>query len=214
MPKSLKLHPALQSYVSGLSTEFELIPPARKELLRSISKYIEEKLKQSGSVQCIFICTHNSRRSHLAQLWAGVATRYYGFSGSDILTYSGGTEVTAFNPRAVDALRRAGFEIETLGNTGTVENPHYSISFSPQEPGFLCYSKTYDAPENPSSNFVALMTCSEADEACPIVVGCDQRYALTYLDPKEADGAPEESKVYDERCRQIAREMFYLMAGV
>jgi len=36
------------------------------------------------------------------------------------------------------------------------------------------------------------------------------RFALPYDDPKQSDGTPTEVKTYDERCRQIAREMLYM----
>ena len=58
------------------------------------------------------------------------------------------------------------------------------------------------------------MTCSDADEACPVVLGMKKRVSLTYEDPKIADGTPDEELVYDKRCQQIAIEMFYMMGFV
>ena len=55
------------------------------------------------------------------------------------------------------------------------------------------------------------MTCSDADENCPFIPGAEMRLPLTYEDPKEADDKPEERAVYDERVRQIGREIFYAM---
>lgn len=56
--------------------------------------------------------------------------------------------------------------------------------------------------------------CSEADMSCPIVDGATSRYAIHYVDPKEDDDTDEEVFAYDSRCREIAREMFYLMSQV
>ncbi|MBW2160612.1 MAG: hypothetical protein JRH14_11750 [Deltaproteobacteria bacterium] len=42
--------------------------------------------------------------------------------------------------------------------------------------GVECFSKTYDDPGNPAEGFVAVMTCSEADEACPVVSGAALRF--------------------------------------
>ena len=58
------------------------------------------------------------------------------------------------------------------------------------------------------------MTCSRADESCPVVMVADLRVGIPYDDPKAADGTPEESARYDERCKQIATEMFYLFSLV
>jgi arsenate reductase len=75
----------------------------------------------------------------------------------------------------------------------------------------ICFSKKFDDDFNPKTNFAAIMTCSEADENCPFVPGAEFRKSITYTDPKEADGTNREVEVYDERCRQIATEMFYMM---
>jgi arsenate reductase len=78
----------------------------------------------------------------------------------------------------------------------------------------ICFSKTFDDPFNPDKNFAAIMTCSDADENCPFVPGTEFRLALTYKDPKEADDSPEEASRYDERVRQIGREILYVFSLV
>jgi hypothetical protein len=55
------------------------------------------------------------------------------------------------------------------------------------------------------------MVCAEADKACPFVEGADLRIGLPYQDPKEFDNSPLEDTKYDERCKQIATEMFFVM---
>ena len=54
----------------------------------------------------------------MAAIWARVAAYRAGFT--EVETYSGGTEITAFNPRAVAALRRAGFRVEGDPETGDI----------------------------------------------------------------------------------------------
>ena len=78
-------------------------------------------------------------------------------------------------------------------------------------PAERCWSKKYDDAPNPQQDFCAVMTCSEADKNCPIVFGALDRISLPYNDPKEADGTPEEAARYDERCLQIAAELWYVM---
>ncbi len=193
------LYPELDALVSRLLQDAIAISEDRKALLQKLSHYVE----QERPALLNFICTHNSRRSHLAQIWAAVAAAYFGLD--HVRTFSGGTEATAFNPRAVAALERAGFRVENPGG----ENPHYQVYFSSEYPPLLCFSKTYDDAVNPSSDFAAIMTCSDADENCPFIPGVELRLPLTYEDPKAADDTPEESSRYDERLRQIGQEILF-----
>lgn len=198
----------LKETISRLKKETENIPTDRKEKLNELSEYIGEKLRNDETVSLIFICTHNSRRSHLCQVWAAVLADYFGLIG--IETYSGGTEVTAFNPRAVDALRRAGFKIEDPGG----ENPHYLVYYDDQKEPLNCFSKTFGDESNPDKNFVAVMTCTDADEGCPFVPGASYRISIPYIDPKESDGTSRESETYDKRSLQIASEMYFMLSLV
>lgn len=202
------MYPKLKTYISKLESDFDSIPSVRKKELGNVADYIQSKLNDSGIAKLNFICTHNSRRSHLAQIWTAVAASHYGVE--NIETYSGGTEATALNPRAVAALERAGFEIENPGG----ENPKYQVQFDDDIESMTCFSKTFDHPANPDSEFAAIMTCSDADENCPFVPGAEFRKPITYRDPKESDGTDQESKIYDERCKQIGSEMFYMMSLV
>ena len=201
----MNLLPALGTYIESLFGEFNLIPEKRKVQLARLADYIGKKVESSNPVNLIFICTHNSRRSQISQIWLATATGYYGLVG--VNTFSGGTEATAFNPSAVAALKRTGFQILNPGG----ENPHYQVTFSAQTTSIECFSKTFDDPVNPKRDFGAIMTCSHVDENCPFIPGAEFRLPLTYDDPKEADGTPEESVRYDERVRQIGREIFYGM---
>lgn len=200
-----RLDPELSSYISDVQLELDLIPVDRRAELEQIVGFIQRRRRAGEIARLVFICTHNSRRSHLAQLWCQTAAHAYGLSGVE--TYSGGTEATAFNPRAVAALERAGFRI-TTGDEGP--NPRYSVCFSDTAEPMVCFSKVYEHPPNPKEDFCAVMTCSAADEGCPVVFGASERIAIPYDDPKDSDGSEIEERTYDERCRQIAREMLYV----
>lgn len=200
---------ALSTYVAARSAEFAQIPPERRPFLQELALYVRSGVAAGKPVRLTFVCTHNSRRSHLAQIWAQTAAAHYGVDGVE--TYSGGTEATAFNPRAVAALRRAGFDIP---EPVPAANPRYQVRYRADRPALECFSKVYDQPPNPRSEYCAVMTCTQADQACPIVAGAAWRIALPYDDPKAFDGKPEESAQYDARCRQIAREMLYAFAQV
>jgi len=204
------LHGDLRDYVEAAVDDFDTIPEDRKRALRKLALFVRTKRSAGESADLIFICTHNSRRSHMGQLWASTAAAWYGVDG--VGTYSGGTEATAFNPRAIAALERAGFDIDKPD--GDAANPHYRVTYGPDGPVMEAFSKVYSDDTNPQKGFAAVMTCSEADKNCPVVEGAAMRVAVPYVDPKEADDTPEEAARYDERARQIATEVFYLFSQV
>ncbi len=189
--------------------EFTRIEPARQAELREVAAFVTGRTRKGQTVELTFICTHNSRRSHLAQLWAQTAACYYG--ATNVTTYSGGTEVAACNIRTVKALRRAGFSI-VQSTTGT--NPVYLAQFSDTRLPVKMFSKVFTDAANPRKDFAALFSCDQAADKCPVVEGAAFRLPVPYTDPKASDNTPAEAQTYDERSQQIAREMFYLFAQV
>ncbi len=199
----------LQTKIDELIKEFDQIPAPRKETLLELTHFVQGKINTGLPVYLNFICTHNSRRSHLSQLWAQAAAHHYGIK--NVFCFSGGTEATAFNPRAVKAMQDVGF---TITKTKEGENPVYEVRYADDAEPVIAFSKTYDDPFNHNKDFAAIMTCSHADENCPLVLGASGRIALTYDDPKEFDGTPQETEKYAERVHQIGREIFYAFAQV
>ena len=183
------------------------IPSTRKVLLTQIIDYIKSKIDNNQEINLNFICTHNSRRSQLSQVWAKVASVYYGI---EINSYSGGVEVTAFNERAIDSLVRSGFSVLFENST----NPKYEISYAENENPIIAFSKLFDDDFNKADYFVAIMTCSDADENCPLIPKAEKRIPLRYDDPKSHDDTSIESEKYDERSLQIASEMFYIFSQI
>lgn len=181
----------------------------RKKLLQGFVEKLILNLSTNRTVSINFICTHNSRRSHLAQVWAQVAASYFGYHG--IRCYSGGTEQTMVFDQVIKTLSSQGFDILELTNGA---NPVYAIKFDENESPIIAFSKTYQHNFNPQSDFIAVMTCTEADNDCPIVNGSEQRFSIPYLDPKVSDGTPLQIKTYEERSMQIASEMFFVFENV
>lgn len=200
---------SLQPIIQKLTDGFNQIPDERKAILKELTDFVSQKSKADQTVNLNFICTHNSRRSHISQVWAQTAAQYYGIG--DVQCYSGGTEATAFNPRAVKAMKEAGFDIQVFKD-GT--NPVYRAKFSDQSPTLTVFSKKYDDDFNPKKDFAAIMTCSHADENCPLVLGATKRIALTYNDPKDFDGTPQEAAKYSERVQEIGCEILYAFSQV
>jgi arsenate reductase len=213
--KQTNLSPPLRSYLGTRTKEFDQIPAERKTQLKTLALYVQKRIQVSQPARLTFICTHNSRRSHISQIWAVAAARYYGVDSVE--AFSGGTEATAFNPRAVAALRRAGLNIAKIeggDNIKDAKNARYEVRFLDAGDPLICYSKVYDEVPNPKQDFCAVMCCSQADMNCPTVKGSSLRVALPYEDPKVADNLPEEAMTYDARCQEICREMAYLFSQV
>ncbi|MDV6030631.1 MAG: protein-tyrosine-phosphatase [Phycisphaera sp. RhM] len=208
--KGISLYPELSRFIDQRKAEFDQIPESRKNELEEVSAYVRRQLDVAGEAKLTFICTHNSRRSHFSQIWAKVAADAYGLGG--VTTYSGGTEATAMNARVVDSLRRSGVVVDV--NHAGADNPTYSVRYSDETAPLECFSKVFDQAPNPTAHYAAVMNCSSVDEACPIVQGCDFRAPIRYEDPKVADDTTDEASVYDQRSRQICREMLYMMSRV
>ncbi|MFZ6663541.1 protein-tyrosine-phosphatase [Peijinzhouia sedimentorum] len=202
---NLPLFPRLKEYLQNLKTKE--IPQDRKEVLQVLIDYIQAKQNKQEDTHLNFICTHNSRRSQFAQIWAQTAANLFRVKA---ICYSGGVETTAFNERAVAAMERAGFKVDKDGEG----NPKYSLYTSENSVAIKAFSKLFDDPSSPNKGFAAVMTCSHADENCPFIPGTEARIPLLYDDPKAFDRTELEAQKYDERCKQIATEMIYVFSKV
>lgn len=190
-----------------LKTDTNGLSKQRSQSLQPLIEYLLTKKSKEEEVQLHFICTHNSRRSQFAQVWAQVIAHFYKIN---LKATSGGTAVTACNERTIASLKRFGFIIETHGEI----NPKYRVFFSDKAEPILLYSKKVEDKMNPSTDFAAIMTCSDADSNCPVVSGCEKRFSLTYEDPKEFDDSPREEEMYDLRSREIATELLFVFKNV
>ncbi|RXM45477.1 low molecular weight phosphatase family protein [Flavobacterium sp. YO64] len=201
------LYPQIENTVK--SFDFKQISEDRKTVLQPLIDFIQTKVDSKLETRLNLICTHNSRRSHLSQVWAQTAAAYYGIK--NVSCYSGGTEATALFPMAAETLKDSGFNIKTLSEGS---NPVYSIKYSADELPVIGFSKTYDDDFNPESGFAAIMTCSQADGGCPFIAGAEKRIPITFEDPKISDGTPQQKETYLERSLQIGTEMFYIFSQI
>lgn len=192
-----------------VSLNQETISNERKNTLQPLIHFIQEKVTGNKQIRLHFICTHNSRRSHLSQVWAQ-ALAYY-FNIKNVLCYSGGTESTALFPMVAETLQNSGFEIEKLSEGN---NPIYSIKYAKNEHPIMGFSKKFDAPFNPKSGFVAILTCSQADAGCPFIAGAEARIPIMFDDPKIFDNTPQQARKYNERSIQIANELYYVFSQI
>lgn len=197
----------LSQTIASLSNE--KILAERKDTLQPLVDYIQSKVIKNEMVRLNFICTHNSRRSHLSQVWAQVMA--YHFNVKNVVCYSGGTEATALFPKVAATLENQGFKIQKLSQDN---NPVYAIKFSKNEPAIIGFSKEFDNAFNPQSEFLAIMTCSQADEGCPFIAGAEKRIPVRYDDPKVFDGSILETEKYLERSNQMVIEMHYVFSQI
>lgn len=207
MSTQLLLFPSLAESLSVVRQR--AVPADRQAVLQPFIAYVRQKRAQGKVVHLNFICTHNSRRSQLSQIWAQTAADFFGVAAR---CYSGGVEVTAFNERAVASIRRSGFQVAVEGEGSA--NPVYLITHSEGSTPIRAFSKLYDDPANGTEPFAAIMTCSHADENCPFIPMAEQRLPVRYEDPKLFDGTPQEAEQYDERSAQIASEWFFAFSEI
>lgn len=202
------MYKSLADTIKGI-IDFRTVDLERKTILQPLIDYIQQKANSGADINLNFICTHNSRRSHLAQVWAQVASAY--FNIPNVHCYSGGTEETSLFPKVAETLTNQGFTIFKIAETN---NPVYAIKYGDNALPIIGFSKQYDSPFNPASAFVAIMTCSQADGGCPFIAGAEKRIPITFEDPKISDGSPEQAQVYAESSLQIATEMFYVFSMI
>ncbi len=197
----------IREIITQLSTEN--ISEGRKAVLQPLVEFIKSKISKNEEIRLNFICTHNSRRSHLSQIWAQTMADFFGVK--NVFCYSGGTEATAMFPKVAETLQNQGFEILKLSET---ENPVYAVKFAENEHAVICFSKKYDDDFNPKSAFAAILTCDSADENCPIVYGAETRIPIKYEDPKKSDGTAEMNETYFNRSLEIATEMKFIFENI
>ena len=191
------------------SLNIDSISMQRQRTLQPLIDFIRTKLNDKQEIRINFICTHNSRRSHLSQVWT--QTLAYYFNIKNVFCYSGGTEATALFPMVAETLQNTGFQVKSISEGN---NPIYSIKYAHNEYPIIGFSKKLDDDFNPKSGFAAIMTCDSANEACPLVPGAETRIPITFEDPKAFDGTPQQSEKYRERSMQIATELFYVFSQI
>ena len=201
------LFPEIENVINALN--FESITEERKLILQPLVDFIQGKASTGLEIRLNLICTHNSRRSHLSQVWAQTAAAHYGIK--NVFCYSGGTEATAMFPMAAKTLTKQGFQIKTIAEGS---NPVYAIKYAENEHPIIGFSKTFDDDFNPQSEFAAILTCSSADQGCPFIAGAEVRIPITFEDPKAFDNTPQQAEKYEERSVQIATEMFYVFSQI
>jgi arsenate reductase len=131
----------------------------------------------------LFICTHNSARSQMAEGYL----RHV--AGDRFEVHSAGTEATAVRPEAIAVMAEIGVDIS--GQT----------------------SKTLDRYVDQPWDYV-ITVCDDANEACPVFPGAQQRSHWSFPDPSKASGSDEERLAVfrDVRDRIVRRVRMLALA--
>lgn len=201
------MFPKIKSTIDQVS--FETISEERKQVLAPLIQFIQSKVNNELTIRLNFICTHNSRRSHLSQVWAQTAAAYHNIE--NVFCYSGGTEATALFPKVAETLVNTGFEVKIISKG---DNPIYAIKYNTNDHPVIGFSKSYEDDFNPQSEFAAILTCSQADGGCPFIAGAEKRIPITFDDPKAFDNTPLQTEKYQERSIQIATEFLYVFSQI
>lgn len=206
-PITHNIFPEIEKIIKSLDTQ--VISNKRKIVLQPLVDFIQLKVSKKQDIRLNFICTHNSRRSHLCQIWAQTIANY--FSVKNVFCYSGGTEATALFPMIARTLQNSGFKISIISENN---NSIYSIKYSNNEHPIIGFSKNLEDAFNPKSEFAAILTCSQADGNCPFISGAEKRIPITFEDPKAFDNTPQQVEKYNQRSLQIATELFYIFSQI
>ena len=188
-----------------LSKNFNLISEDRKKNLVRLAEFIQSEKNENRIAKLIYICIHNSRRSHFGQVAGLTAASFFNHK---VETFSGGTIATKFNQNAINALNHFGYGVSQRTNT---ENPTIIITHG-ENIQSIHFSKAFDDAMNPSQNFAAIMTCSEAEENCPFIPNAKVKIATPYLDPSSSDGTGNESKVYSDKFKEILLDNLFVFS--
>ena len=205
--KQTDLYPELLAYLNQRAAEFEQIPDERKADLARLADYIRQRQAGDGGARITFICTHNSRRSHLAQVWAQVAAYYYAVPRCPPIP------AARRSPRSTRERQRP-FNVPVCGSRPTnPPQPIRAIEWRPVIAGRRSSVTRSGLTKLPIPRAASPPCLTAPKPTRPArwsaVAICDCRSAM--MTPKAADGTAEEAAVYDQRSRQIGREMLYVM---
>ena len=182
------------------------VDPTRRPALRSCAAAIARQLDARGEVSVVAVCTHNSRRSQLAEVWLAVASAAAGLGGVSVC--SGGSDPVAVAPGAIAVLRERGFRVEA--DTADA-NPRLRVRGHGIERELYAKPLGEAVAGVPLRGGVALMVCAAADAACPPVPQVGYRARLPFADPRHADGTPGEAAAYRAASDRIEAEMRWLV---
>jgi arsenate reductase len=196
----------IQEKMRQIACRFDRITEERKIVLQHLAACIRQSIADYDRVDMLYVCTHNARRSHFGQVAAALAAAFYGIE--QVYTYSAGTETTHVHIQTIKAIEALGCTAHKMDETS---NPKYQINFGGADL-LTCYSKTIHDNVLPMHQYIAVMTCTDAEQNCPFLPLATFRIGLPYTDPKIADGTGNEALIYAACLEEILTESLYVFA--
>ena len=201
------LYPILNEYVRDFPQEFRKIPEERRYRLNEIVYFLEDQHKHKAPWQITFISTNEASISQMAQAWSKAASYYFGFVNFE--SYSGGLKPERISTETIISLEKAGFIVyKSDVNDMEVYRIKYSYNLEP----VVAFPKKIDHRKNPGDNFAAVIVDENADLNITNVKGTYNRLFLRYDDPIGFKGSEMEEDRFNQTCKQIAVEMFYVFS--
>lgn len=202
-----KLYPILNEYVRDFPKEFRKIPEDRRYRLNEIAYYLEEQEVSNAPWQLIFISTNQTSVSQMAQVWSKVAAYYFGFP--KFQSFSGGINPLEISMNSIVTMEKAGF-IVYKSDIGGIDV--YRVKYSYNLKPIVAFPKKIRHLKNPGDNFMAVLVDENADINITKIKGTYNRLLLNYNDPVGYEGSDLEDQIYEESCRKVAVEMFYVFS--
>ncbi|MBC8111544.1 MAG: hypothetical protein H7Y04_10830, partial [Verrucomicrobia bacterium] len=204
-----QLLPGLHEYVAEITSKLRdagLIPSYRRLILHDIATYVINNFLENQFSNLLFVCTHNSRRSQLCQVWGQIAAFHYDLPL--VKCFSGGLETENVSEKILQTLEHAGFHVDNP-ETQNVYNPQHKVYYSTEFDYISLFSKPYNDAGNPKNNFCTVMNCTPSGEKYQQIDGSKLNVSLIYQNPKDNDDKPDETQVYKQISYKVSLEMFY-----
>ena len=202
-----KLYPIINEYVRDFPKEFRKIPEDRRYRLNEIVYFLEEQKVENNPWQLLFISTNQASVSQMAQVWSKTAAYYYGFTNFE--SFSAGLDPGIISVKMITCLEKAGFIVYKTNLDGMdVYRIKYSYNIEP----IVSFPKKIDHVRNPNRDFMAVFVEKNADMNVQNIKGTYNRLLLTYDDPVGYEGSQQEEVMYEESCKKVAVEMFYVFS--
>ena len=167
----------------------------RKKRLDNIASVINENLNKTRSI--VFLCTHNSRRSQICEVWGKVFAEIY---RKKININSAGAFKTVVHSQVYESIVKCGLVVDNKKE----------IFFDKKK--FKLNSKTIDSLT--MKNFIAVMTCSNAEKSCPNDPRSIRNIKMFFNDPRIYDETDKMSREYLNTTIYIAEELNYIFKNI
>ncbi len=201
------LYPILNEYIRNFPKELRKIPEERRYRLNEIVYFLEDQQQNRAPWQVTFISSNESAAGQMALAWSRAAAYYFGFT--DFTPNSGGMVPEQIPVSAILSLEKAGFIIYKAPIGGIdVYRVKYTYNLEP----LVMFPKKIDHVKNPANSFMAVVLDSNAELNIKNIRGTYNRLFLEYEDPSGYVGSDMEKEKFDELCRQVAVEMFYVFS--